>query len=309
MPISFPPAERRGPPRRIVSLLPASTDIVSALGLEEALVGVSHSCDFPGPIAGLPRVTRTRVPPDAPSAVIDAMVRDCLARGESLYRLEAELVDALAPDLVITQSLCDVCAVGPNEVARALPAIRSAPEVLELRPETLDGVLGSIELVGEATGRRDAAARLVAGLRKRIERVREGGVGNGQRPRVALLEWADPPICGGHWNPELVEIAGGIDGLGRAGRPSRTVAWDEIVAFEPEVLVLACCGFDRHRAAAELGALERRPGFDRLPCARTGRVYAVDGVRLFSRPGPSLVDSLEVLAAIVREARVRAPLL
>lgn len=299
MPISFPSAERRAPPRRIVSLLPASTEIVRALGLEGALVGVSHSCDFPGAVAGLPRVTRTRIRPEAPSAEIDAMVRDCLARGESLYRLEVELLDELAPDLVITQSLCDVCAVSPNEVVQALPAIRSAPEVLELRAETLDGVLASIELVGEATGRRHAAARLVAGLRRRIERVREGSMALEPRPRVAFLEWADPPICGGHWNPELVEIAGGSDGLGRAGRPSRTVAWGEIVALEPEVLVLACCGFDRNRAAAELAALERRPGFDQLPCARTGRTYSVDGVRLFSRPGPSLVDSLEVLAAII----------
>jgi iron complex transport system substrate-binding protein len=286
-------------PERIVSLLPSATEIVRALGLESSLVGVSHSCDFPGRIAALPRVTRTLVPKDAPSAAIDEVVRECLARGESLYRIDVETLDRLRPDLVITQALCEVCAVGPGEMSRALPELRSAPEVLTLEPHTLEDALENIRDVGRAAGRETAAAALVASLRRRIAAVRARTARRTTRPRVAFLEWADPPMCGGHWNPELVELAGGCDGLGRAGEPSRTLAWEEIFAWRPEVLVLACCGFTAERNRRELDLLRARPGFARLPCARTGRMYVMDGVTHFSRPGPGLVDSLEALAAIL----------
>jgi iron complex transport system substrate-binding protein len=283
---------------RIVSLLPSATEIALALGLEESLVAVSHSCDF-GRVAGLPRATRTRVPPGAPSRQIDAIVRDCHRRGESLYQLDVGLLNALRPDLIITQALCDVCAVGPGEMGRALPALDFSPEVLTLEPRTLTGALETIEAVGRAVRRLDRARRLVGTLCSRVEAVRRRQADRVERPRVAFLEWTDPPICGGHWNPELVELAGGCDGLGRCGSPSRTLAWEEILEWRPEVLILACCGFTETRGREEIALLQARPGFDDLPCVRNGRIRVLDGVGHFSRPGPSLVDSLELLERVL----------
>ena len=283
---------------RVASLLPSATEIVRALGLESALVAVSHSCDFPGWVEQLPRATSTRVPSGAGSREIDEIVRDCLRRGESLYRLDQALLDRLRPDVIVTQSLCEVCAVGPDEVERAIPALTSKPAVIMLEPHTLEEVFASIQAVGDALGRPAEATALVGELRRRVNAVRARVALRGRRPRVAFLEWADPPISGGHWNPELVELAGGSDGLGRPGRPSRTVSWEEILGWRPEVMVLACCGFDEARGREELELLRRLPGFADLPCARSSRIHVMDGVRLFSRPGPSLVDSLERLAAV-----------
>jgi iron complex transport system substrate-binding protein len=288
-------------PPRVASLLPSATEIVRALGLESSLVAVSHSCDFPGRVRTLPRATSTRVPSGADSREIDQVVRECLRRGESLYRLDDELLDRLQPDLILTQSLCEVCAVGPSEVARALPALGSRPRVVTLEPHTLEDVFGNILTVGAAMGRPAGAAALVRRLRRRVEAVRVRASRRRRRPPVAFLEWADPPISGGHWNPELVELAGGRDGLGRPGERSRVVAWEEILGWRPEVLVLACCGFDEARGRRELALLQRQPGFADLPCARTGRIHVMDGVRLFSRPGPSLVESLERLAAVLAD--------
>jgi iron complex transport system substrate-binding protein len=296
-----------GPLPRIASLLPGATEIVCALDLEEALVAVSHSCDFGGRIESLPRVTRTRVPRDAPSREIDAMVRECLERGESLYQLDQPLLEALRPELIVTQSLCEVCAVGPSEVSRATPSLTSQPRILTLEPRTLEEVFSAIAALGAAVGRGVRAQSLIRDLRARVDAVRERAAALTHRPRVAFLEWADPPICGGHWNPELVELAGGRDGLGRPGERSRAVEWDEVVVWRPEVLVLACCGFDATRGWQELESLRRLPGFDHLPCARSGRLHAMDGIRLFSRPGPSLVESLERLAAVVTGPPVPPP--
>jgi iron complex transport system substrate-binding protein len=283
----------------VVSLLPSATEIVRALGLESSLVAVSHSCDFPGPVEKLPRATSTRVPSGAGSREIDETVRECLRRGESLYRLDDALLERLRPDVIVTQSLCEVCAVGPGEVERTVPALGSRPAVITLEPHTLEEVLRSIVIVGEALGRPMEAAALVGRLRRRVDLVRARSALRRRRPRVAFLEWADPPISGGHWNPELVELAGGRDGLGTPGRPSRTLLWEEILEWRPEVMVLACCGFDEARGRKEMELLLRRPGFADLPCTRSGRVHVMDGVRLFSRPGPSLVNALERLAALV----------
>jgi iron complex transport system substrate-binding protein len=284
---------------RVASLLPSATEIVCALGMESSLVAVSHSCDFPGRVRTLPRATSTRVPKDAGSREIDGAVRECLRRGESLYRLDEELLDRLRPDVIVTQSLCEVCAVGPEEVGRAMPALRSRPTVLTLEPHTLEEVFGGIMAVGAALGRPAEAAALIRRLSRRVDAVRAGATRRAHRPRVAFLEWVDPLICGGHWNPELVELAGGRDELGKRGERSRSVAWEEIVAWQPEVMVLACCGFDEARGREELEPLRRQPGFADLPCARSGRIHVLDGVRLFSRPGPSLVESLERLAEVL----------
>lgn len=288
-------------PLRIASLLPSATEIICSLGLEDALVAVSHSCDLAGRVESLPRATHTRVPQGAQSREIDAVVRDCLHRGESLYQLDEALLESLRPDLIVTQALCEVCAVGPAEVGRAVLALSSHPRVVTLQPRTLEEVFGTIEAVGAAVGHSEEGELLVKGLQRRVDAVRTRTAALARRPRVAFLEWADPPICGGHWNPELVELAGGRDGLGRRGEPSRRIAWEDILAWQPEVMVLACCGFDEARGRRELDSLRLRPRFERLPCARDGRTYVLDGVRLFSRPGPSLVESLERLAAVLHD--------
>jgi iron complex transport system substrate-binding protein len=284
---------------RVASLLPSATEIVRALGLESSLVAVSHSCDFPGRVQTLPRATSTGVPKNASSREIDDLVRECLGRRESLYHLDEALLDRLRPDLIVTQSLCEVCAVGPDEVGRAIPTLGCRPTVITLAPHTLEEVFGGILSLGAALGRTTRAAALVRRLRRRVDAVKARGARRRHHPRVAFLEWADPPICGGHWNPELVELAGGRDGLGRPGERSRAVAWEELVGWQPEVMVLACCGFDEARGGEELELLRRRPGFTELPCARSGRIHVMDGVRLFSRPGPSLVESLERLTGVL----------
>jgi iron complex transport system substrate-binding protein len=289
------------PTPRIASLLPGATEIALALGLRESLVAVSHSCDFPE-VAGLPRVTRTRIPLHAPSGEIDRLVRAALARGESLYQVEAEQLDAVEPDLILTQGICQVCAVGPGEVVEAMPALRSSPEILSLEPRTLDETFTEILRVGQAVGRLARAERLITSLKARVEAVRTRCERQDRRPRVAFLEWIDPLISGGHWNPELVALAGGEDGLGRPGEPSRTVQWEELLAWQPEILVVACCGYSALQTRAELPLLCRRPGAAELPCMRTGRVHVADGVARFSRPGPSLVASLEELAVMLGPA-------
>jgi iron complex transport system substrate-binding protein len=296
MPTSFPPDLGHRP--RIASLLPGATEIALALGLRQSLVAVSHSCDFPGRVARLPRVTRTRIPKEATSCEIDRIVRAALARGESLYQLDAECLDALEPDLILTQGICQVCAVGPGEVANALPALRSQPEVLSLEPRTLDETFAAILRVGDAANRAGRAERVVGALKRRVEAVRARQRPR-RRPRVAFLEWIDPPICGGHWNPELVALAGGEDGLGRPGEPSRTLAWEELLDWQPDVLVVACCGYTVERTRADLALLCSRPDVAQLPCIQSGRVYVADGMSLFSRPGPSLVTSLEVLVEMI----------
>ncbi len=286
---------------RVVSLLPSATEIVLALGAGDALVGVSHSCDDPA-VRHLPRLTRTGVPQDASSAEIDAVVRDCLAKGESLYTIDAETLGALEPDLIITQGLCEVCAVTGREVDGALCAVQVAPRVLSTEPQTLPQVLESITEIGGALGRETEAAELVAGLRRRIDAVHARSASASRRPRVAFLEWLDPPMCGGHWNPELVAIAGGVDGIARAGQPSRTIRWEDVVAWQPEVLCVACCGYSAERTRRELQDMLRRPELAALPFARAGRVHVFDGVGLFARPGPRLADSLEALADAVQRA-------
>jgi len=280
---------------RIVSLLPSATDIACALGLERQLVGVSHSCDAPA-AAGLPRVTRTRIPHDAPSREIDLAVRAALARGDSLYEVEAGLLRELAPDLILTQDLCDVCAVGEAEVTTALREACLAPRVLTLGPRTLAEVWQCIRLVGHATARDQAADALVSELETRVSRVRQV-TRPAARPRVAFLEWLDPPIVGGHWNPELVELGGGTDVLGAIGAPSRIMTWDEVVASQPDVLCAACCGLTVEQARADLAVVT-----ERSLCGEPGspagcRIVALDGLGLFSRPGPRLAESLERLAA------------
>jgi len=280
---------------RIVSLLPSATEIVCALGLGELLVGVTHECDWPAFVLGLPKVTRTLIPHDATSRQIDDLVRERLRTQRALYTLDLPVLEALCPDVIVTQALCDVCAVAEEEVRAAACSLPSHPRVVNLEPATLTQVLDSITQVAEAAGIEDRAKAVIHGLHARIDAVAARTKSLRDRPRVALLEWIDPPFSCGHWSPELVRLAGGVEGIGHEGRPSRTLRWDEVMAWEPEVLYIACCGFTVERTLQDLEILRGYPGWKDLPCVRARRVYVVSGSDYFSRPGPRLVDSLEIL--------------
>ncbi len=281
---------------RIVSLLPSATEIICALGLEERLVGVTHECDFPASVRLLPKVTRTLIPIDAPSAEIDRLVRERLRTNRALYTLDLPTLERLRPDLIVTQALCDVCAVAENEVRAAACILQGSPHVINLEPQTLSQIFDAIRQVAKAAGIDQDAEAVVGGLTARVEAVVARGAGLQHRPRVALLEWLDPPFSCGHWSPELVGLAGGVEGLGREGWPSRTLRWDEVMAWQPEVVFIACCGFGVERTLDDMPALQSIPGWQDLPAVRSGRIYVTDGSHYFSRPGPRLVDSLEILA-------------
>ena len=281
---------------RIVSLLPSATEIVCALGLDTDLLGVTHECDYPAFVHTLPKVTRTLIPHDASSADIDALVRDRLKTQSALYTLDLPALETIRPDLIVTQALCDVCAVAEDEVRAAACHLPGQPAVVNIEPRTLADVFSAIVEVARAAGVTERAKAVVDGLRARVATVVERSRSRAARPRVALLEWLDPPFSCGHWSPELVRLAGGIEGLGREGEASRRLAWHEVVAWQPEVVVVACCGFDIERTMQDVASLPDIPGWNDLPAVRTGRVFAVDGSQYFSRPGPRLVDSLEILA-------------
>ncbi len=292
---------------RIVSLLPSATEIVCELGLGDSLVGVTHECDYPAFVRGLPKVTRTLVPHDTPSGQIDAVVREKLEGARALYGLDLEVLERLKPELIVTQALCDVCAVAESEVKAAACALPGAPRVVSLEPMRLAEVFDCLRLVGEAAGILERAREAVARLEARVAAVERRTREIAERPRVALVEWIDPPFGCGHWSPEIVRLAGGVEVVGREGLPSRTTPWPEFVAAAPEVLVVACCGFDRERTRQDLPLLASYPGFRELPAVRSGRVYLLDGNAYFSRPGPRLVDSLELLAYALHPERHPLP--
>ncbi len=279
---------------RIVSLLPSATEIVCALGLDDQLVGVSHECDYPPKVQRLPKVTRTLIPTDAASGEIDQLVSEQLKTTKALYQLDLPLFKELRPDVIVTQSLCDVCAVSPNDVQAALAQLPGRPRIVNLEPQSLDGLFEAIRQVASAVG--VSADGIIRHLRDRVETVAMRSVGVSERPRVTFLEWLDPPFSSGHWNPELVRIAGGIEGLGKEGQPSRRLRWEEVYEWQPEVIVIACCGFTVERTRQDLAGLQSVAGWDTLPAVRADRVYVADGSQYFNRPGPRLVDSLELLA-------------
>ncbi len=284
---------------RIVSLLPSATEIVCALGLGDQLVGVTHECDYPPWVRRLPKVTRTLIPAGASSRRIDELVRERLRTQRALYTLEEAALAALRPELLVTQALCDVCAVAEAEVQAAACALPGRPRVVNLEPQRLEDVFGCIRQVAVAAGVPERAGPVVDALRQRVDALAARARTISRRPRVVLLEWIDPPFCCGHWSPELVRLAGGQECLGVEGQPSRTLRWEEVLAARPEVLVIACCGFDVSRTLRDLPILTNYPGYAELPAVQAGRVYVIDGHAYFSRPGPRLVDSLEILAHLL----------
>jgi iron complex transport system substrate-binding protein len=287
-------------PQRIVSLLPSATEILFAIGAGSRVVAVTHECDYPPPTRYLPRVTANALPTEgAPPAEIDRHIRKARHEGSSIYLLDEARLQQLHPDLIVTQELCDVCAVAYTEVERAARKLPGEVPVLSLEPETLEDILTTIALAGRATGCEAGAEATVAQMRERIGVVAAASTAE-RPPSVVCIEWTEPLMSGGHWVPDMVALAGGEDRLGETGRPSRQVTWEEVLAAQPDVLVLMPCGFGLERTLKVSPEVTERPGFDDLPCARTGRVIAVDGSSYFNRPGPRIVSGLEILASALR---------
>ncbi len=285
---------------RIVSLLPSATEIVAALGLTDQLVGISHSCDYPPEILGKPVLTRPCLEPKSlGSPEIDAVIAQRVREGRSVYELDREGLKAADPDLILTQELCDVCAVGYRDVTLAIQQLPRKAKVLSLDACFLGDMLRDIQRVAVATGVPERAKPLVSGLRRRIETVAERAKEAEIRPRVACLEWLDPLYTAGHWVPELVELAGGRDLLAAKGEPSRKIPWEQVVTAQPDVLALMPCGFDIPRALKELHLVTGRPGWGELPAVKAGRAYAANGHAYYNRSGPRLVDGLEFLAHVI----------
>jgi iron complex transport system substrate-binding protein len=284
---------------RIVSLVPHATELLFALGLGDDVVGVTHECDFPPAAGELPRLTRDELPPGLSAAQIDAAVRERTQAGAAIYALDEALLRELEPDLIVTQELCPVCAVSYDEVLAVAERIDPCPQVVALDPRTFGETMGDVRTIAQATGALAAALDLIARQRARVDRVRIA-VEDAARPSVAALEWLDPVFVGGHWTPQLIELAGGIDLLGLPGEPSPQVGWETVAAARPEVVVVMPCGFDAARALQEA---ELHAGRLRELGAR--RVVAIDASATFSRPGPRLVDGLETLAHILHPAAVR----
>jgi iron complex transport system substrate-binding protein len=285
---------------RIVSLLPAATEIAAALGLMDQVVGVSHECDFPDEANTRPRVTHSPVHNSGlTSREVDERVRRALRDNGTIYTIDEPLLRKLRPDVILTQKLCDVCAVGYGTVARLAETLPGPPHVVNLEPSSLSDIFDDIRRVAEVCGAPERADKLIAQLSGRIEAVRRRADRIVHRPRCFLMEWVDPPFCSGHWGPELVEIAGGYDPLGRKHQPSIQIKWQQGIDKRPDVIVLALCGYDIDRACRDYEVLRRFPDFDLLPAARRGEIYLADASAYFARPGPRIVDSLEILAGIL----------
>src|SRR5207302_8765460 len=298
--------------KRIVSLLPAATEIAAALGLMDEVVGVSHECDFPNEANTRPRVTRLCMDATARQAQlspsnqagmtsrqVDEWVRRALREQGTIYTIDEPLLRELRPDVILTQKLCDVCAVGYGTVARLAETLPGPPRVVNLEPTSLSDIFENIRHVAEACGVLERAGKVIANLSARVEAVRERAAHLADRPRCFLMEWVDPPFCSGHWGPELVEIAGGHDPLGRKHQPSAQIDWEQVLDASPDIIVLALCGYDVDLARRDYELLQKFPGFDSLPAARSRDIYLVNASAYFARPGPRIVDSIEILAGIL----------
>jgi iron complex transport system substrate-binding protein len=284
---------------RTISMLPAATEIVGALGLMDQLLAVSHECDYPEEANTKPRVTFCEIyGKGLPSADIDRWVSERIHAGDSLYTLDEPLLRQLAPDLILTQRLCDVCAPAYGSVAAMAETLPSRPHVLNLEPKSFRDVFQNIFVVATAMGHSERALEVCRGLDNRVSDVMSLVAGL-PRPTVFVMEWADPIFNAGHWTPELVRLAGGRPVLSKEGEYSVRISWEDLRSANPEILVIACCGHGVERTRKDLPPLESLPGWGELRAVQTGRVYLVDGSSYFSRPGPRVVDTLEILATLL----------
>jgi iron complex transport system substrate-binding protein len=286
---------------RIVSLVPSATEMLFAIGAGDEVVAVTHECDFPPAALDLPKITRDVLPPGLSAREIDDAVRELTEQGQAIYELDEVMLARLQPDLIVTQSLCAVCAVSTDDVRAIAEKLDPEPEVLSLDPYTLGEVLGDLRTLAQKTGRKDEAVAVVEDAAARIDRVRVA-VKDAPRPRVVALEWLDPLFVAGHWVPQLIEYAGGIDLLGFSGEKSEVFTWEQVKAIEPEVVVVMPCGYDAERAQEEAYDYG-----DELEELGARKVVAVDAAGLFSRPSHRLVDGLEVLAHILHPDLVPEP--
>jgi iron complex transport system substrate-binding protein len=278
---------------RIVSLVPHATELLFALGLGDDVVGVTHECDFPEAARSLPHITRDKLPAGLSAAEIDAAVREHTERGEAIYELDSDRLRELEPDLIVTQELCPVCAVSYDDVREVAQTIATNPRVVALDPHTLGESFGDVRTIAQLTDSRDAALELITRQRARVDAVRVA-VRDAERIPVAAIEWLDPVFVAGHWTPQIIELAGGIDVLGFAGEHSEQTTWETVAAAGPQVVVCMPCGYDADRSLAEAYA-----HVDKLRGLGARRVVAVDAAAYFSRPGPRLVDGLELMAHIL----------
>ena len=287
---------------RIVSLLPSATEILFALGFDREIVGVSHECDFPPKARAKPVVIHSRMPHDASPSEIDALVREYVHRGESLYAVDAELLESLAPDLIVTQDLCHVCAASPDDLATALARFDRRPQVLCLNPQDLGDVWRDILWVGEETSHGPQAEALVTQIGSRLGALERQLEPVMDRPRVAFLEWLQPFYVGGHWVPEMIHRAGGEDVFGRARTPSFRIHLQDVVKAEPEILLIAPCGYSAEQARNEYRSIGFPDQWNAIPAVRNGRVYALEANSYFSRPGPRLITGIEALSKLFHPA-------
>lgn len=286
---------------RIASLVPSSTEMLFALGLGDQVVAVTHECDWPPEAASIPHLTRTVIPDGLSAAEIDRAVRETVDAGRPLYELDAKRLEGLDPNLIVTQAVCDVCAVSYDDVVAVAATLPSKPRVISLDPMTLDEVLDDVRRLGDATETTAESRLLREQARRRIDAVQHA-VADAARPRVAAIEWLDPAFIAGHWVPEMIRLAGGEDVLGSSGERSRTAEWEEVAAAEPDVVIAMPCGYDARRSAEEAERFE-----DRLATLGAQRVVAVDASAYFSRPGPRLIDGIELLGHLLHPGRVPAP--
>src|ERR1700738_4078744 len=285
---------------RIASLLPSATEIVCSLGLEDDLVAVTHECDYPASVRAKPVLTRSVLSEASSGVEGDRHIRELVHQGSSIYALDADLLSALHPDLILTQELCEVCAVSYPIVARAARRLGSSPQLVSLEPESLEDVFQNILYVGRLVGRPDVAEDVCDSLRRRVATVEQRVAGRRTR-RVVCLEWVDPPFNCGHWTPELVTMAGGDERLGGARQPAHPLRWEDVMEADPEVVVVMACGFSLDRSLREVEAARGRFG------ALRADTWVVDGNAFFSRPGPRLVESLEIMAGMLHPDAVDPP--
>jgi iron complex transport system substrate-binding protein len=285
---------------RIVSFLPSATEMACALGLGDQLVGITHECDYPSEVEGKPVVVRNVLPIEQMSQPeIDAAVAQRMRDGLSLYQVDEKLLQELAPDIIMTQDLCQVCAPSGNEVTEALNLLPKKPQILWLTPKSLEEIFDNLRELGGATGRLKEAEKLIAAGRVRLEKLAAATRNLSHRPRVFCMEWLDPVYCSGHWMPEMVEIAGGVDALSREGADSVRIPWDDVLEWAPEVLIITPCGFNLEKVIEQSRQLTDYSGWSELPAVREGRVYAVDANSYFARPGPRVVEGTELLAHLI----------
>ena len=283
---------------RIVSLLPSATELVCGLGLRQQLVGVSHECDYPNSVIGLPVLTSSRIPEGLDSGSIDHLVTEQLKSDQALYDLNIDVLTSLRPDLIVTQALCDVCAVSGNDVARAVGGLPNNPDVINLEPNCLTDVLDTVELLAEAADCVKQGQIYLRELRYRISQVnnKSSVINLSDKPRVALLDWLDPIFDGGHWSPEIIELAGGIACFGNKKEPSQRRSWNDLIQARPDIIFIALCGFNVERSMQDVEDFFSSQEFSVLRDQVDSKIFLVDGNAYFSRPGPRLVDALEIMA-------------